>query len=85
MLTIPKHGYIGSAWATLAAYGTMAVLCYYLGQKYYPIPYRVQRLFMYGLLFLTAYVINESIGPTAGYWPAFFFKLFVSAVAIGIV
>lgn len=83
VLTIPKHGYMGSAWATLAAYGTMTVLCYYLGQKYYPIPYRIQRLFVYALVFVTGFVINQSIGPTAGYWPAFFFKLMVAAVAIG--
>jgi O-antigen/teichoic acid export membrane protein len=85
VLTIPRHGYMGSAWATLAAYGTMCVLCYYLGQKYYPIPYRVQRLFIYALVFLTGYAINQSIGPTAGYWPAFFFKLMIAAAAIGAV
>ncbi len=85
VLTIPRHGYMGSAWATLAAYGSMTILCYYLGQKYYPIPYRVQRLFVYALVFMTAYVINESIGPTAGYWPAFFFKLMVAAAAVGAV
>jgi len=85
VLTIPRHGYMGSAWATLIAYGTMCVLCFYLGQKYYPIPYRVQRLFVYALIFLSAYAINDGIGPTAGYWPAFFFKLFVSAAAVGLV
>lgn len=85
VLTIPRHGYMGSAWATMACYGTMCVLCYYLGQKYYPIPYRVQRLFVYGLIFVGGYAINQSIGPTAGYWPAFFFKLMVAAAAIGAV
>jgi hypothetical protein len=32
---------MGSAWATLLCYGSMVVACYLLGQKYYPIPYRV--------------------------------------------
>lgn len=32
-------GYMGSAIATIAAYGTMMALSYHLGQKHYPIPY----------------------------------------------
>jgi O-antigen/teichoic acid export membrane protein len=83
VLTIPRYGYLGSAWATLACYGSMALLCYLVGQKYYPIPYRIPRLLGYALLFVAAYAINQQIGPTAGYWPAFFFKLLVAAAAIG--
>lgn len=36
---IPIAGYTGSAIATLICYAGMALVCYYLGQKYYPIPY----------------------------------------------
>ncbi|MHC5200993.1 lipopolysaccharide biosynthesis protein [Myroides sp. LJL119] len=36
---IPYLGYIGSAIATLIAYGSMMIISYLLGQKYYPIPY----------------------------------------------
>lgn len=38
-LLIPSMSYYGSAIATLAAYGSMMVISYYLGSKYYPIPY----------------------------------------------
>jgi hypothetical protein len=31
--------YYGSAIATIAAYGSMMSISYYLGNKYYPIPY----------------------------------------------
>ncbi|WP_010255195.1 oligosaccharide flippase family protein [Myroides injenensis] len=38
-LLIPVWGYMGSAIATLIAYGSMMLISYLLGQKYYPIPY----------------------------------------------
>lgn len=40
-ILIPVAGYMGSTWATLLCYVSMAVACYLLGQKFYPIPYRV--------------------------------------------
>ena len=40
-ILIPHYGYMGSAWATLLCYSSMVAACYLLGQKYYPIPYRV--------------------------------------------
>lgn len=46
-LLIPQLGYWGSVWATVASYATMTVLCYYWGQKHYPIPYQVGRQFLY--------------------------------------
>jgi O-antigen/teichoic acid export membrane protein len=38
---IPIAGYMGSSWVTLACYLLMTAMCYVLGQKYYPIPYRL--------------------------------------------
>lgn len=38
-LLIPFWGYMGSAVATLIAYGSMMLISYLMGQKYYPIPY----------------------------------------------
>ena len=35
---------IGSAWVTFAAYFVMMLLSYFLGQKYYPIPYRIKKM-----------------------------------------
>ncbi|QAA82436.1 polysaccharide biosynthesis protein [Aequorivita sp. H23M31] len=49
-LLIPYIGYIGSAIATLAAYGSMMVLSYLYGQKYYRVPYDLKKTG--GLLFL---------------------------------
>ncbi|WP_313808129.1 polysaccharide biosynthesis C-terminal domain-containing protein [Flavobacterium sp.] len=46
-LLIPKFSYMGSAVATLAAYGSMMTISYVMGNKYYPIPYDKKRIFGY--------------------------------------
>ncbi len=47
ILWIPKFGYTGSAWATLICYFFMMISSYLLGQKYYPVPYPLQRIGLY--------------------------------------
>lgn len=47
ILLIPAMSYMGSAIATVAAYGSMMVLSYYFGQKYYKIPYNTQKISVY--------------------------------------
>ncbi len=46
-LLIPKFSYYGSAVATIAAYGTMMVISYRMGQKKYPIPYDKPKILGY--------------------------------------
>ncbi len=43
-LLIPSMSYYGSAIATIAAYGSMMLISYYLGNKYYPIPYDLKKI-----------------------------------------
>ncbi len=50
-ILIRKYSYYGSAIATIAAYGSMMFLSYYLGKKKYPIPYDFKKIFSY--LFLS--------------------------------
>jgi len=47
---IPKIGFMASAWATVAAYSTMAVLSYLIGRKYYPINYNIKKIVFYLIL-----------------------------------
>ncbi|OAD91127.1 polysaccharide biosynthesis protein [Aequorivita soesokkakensis] len=47
---IPIIGYMGSAIATLAAYGSMMVLSYLYGRKYYDVPYEAKKISGYLLL-----------------------------------
>lgn len=46
-IMIPKIGFMASAWATLAAYGSMMIVSYCLGRKHYPVPYNVKRTLLY--------------------------------------
>lgn len=43
-LLIPKYSYYGSAIATIAAYGSMMLISYTMGNKYYPIPYDMKKI-----------------------------------------
>ncbi len=53
---IPRIGYMGSAWATLICYASMAVWSYLLGQKFYKVPYDLKRMLAYPLLALGIYL-----------------------------
>ena len=44
---IPRIGYTGSAWATFICYGSMVIISYLFGRKYYPIPYDLKRILSY--------------------------------------
>lgn len=46
-LLIPKYSYMGSAIGTIVAYGTMMLISYILGNKYYPIPYDMKKISAY--------------------------------------
>jgi O-antigen/teichoic acid export membrane protein len=57
-LLIPTMSFYGSAIATIAAYGTMMLISYILGNKYYPIPYDMKKIGAYlgiSILFSTVY------------------------------
>ena len=44
---IPTYSYYGSAIATIMAYGSMMTISYLLGNKYYPIPYDMDKILSY--------------------------------------
>lgn len=46
-LLIPTMSYYGSAIATIVAYGSMMIISYKMGQKQYPIPYDMTKIFSY--------------------------------------
>ncbi|MFT7162915.1 MAG: O-antigen/teichoic acid export membrane protein [Bacteroidia bacterium] len=47
LLLIPILGYLGSAITTLMTYFSMVVLSYFMGQKHYPVPYKVKNALYY--------------------------------------
>jgi O-antigen/teichoic acid export membrane protein len=65
-ILIPKYSYMGSAWVSMLAYSVMMVISYVLGQKYYPIPYKLNRILAYllssvVLVVLSFWVFNRNI------------------------
>ncbi len=44
---IPRIGYMAAAWATVGAYGSMMLISYLFGKKYYPIPYPILKITSY--------------------------------------
>ena len=57
VLLIPKIGFVGSAWATLVCYFSMASSSYLLGKKHFPIPYQSSRILLYLLIMLGIYFV----------------------------
>lgn len=55
IVLIPKIGFIASAWATLAAYGSMMVISYLYGKKYYNVPYNLTKS---GSYLITSIIIS---------------------------
>lgn len=44
---IPTYHYYAAAWTTFICYGTMMVLSYLMGQRFYPVPYNTVRIIFY--------------------------------------
>jgi O-antigen/teichoic acid export membrane protein len=56
-ILIPLIGYMGSAFAAFLAYLSMMIICYAIGQKHYPVPYKIGNALMYlflGIVFVMA-------------------------------
>ena len=57
VILIPKIGFIGCAWATLACYFCMVIASYLLGIKYFAIPYNLKRIVTYISSMLAIYFV----------------------------
>lgn len=83
-LLIPVAGYEGSALAALLCYVSMTVICYLLGQRYYPIPYNIGKLLGYiGVTLALVYGVSAIRIPDQ--WLATAFHTMVIAVYLLVV
>lgn len=60
-LLIPIIGYMGSAWTHLACYGSMMLISWWLGRKYFPIPYDLKKAFLYLSGAMLLYMLHQYI------------------------
>ncbi|HLP12630.1 MAG TPA: polysaccharide biosynthesis C-terminal domain-containing protein [Flavobacteriales bacterium] len=55
---IPYYTFYAAAWATFACYGSMMLISYIAGQKYYPVPYSIIKILFYlGSAFGITYLV----------------------------
>ena len=64
IILIPRIGFIGSAWATLACYLSMMLASLIIGRIHYPIPYDLKRIFSYIFLSLALYKLSDLLNTT---------------------
>lgn len=64
---VPTYGYVASAWASVAGYGVITLLSYFIGQKKYPVAYPLKRMTTYLILALVLYVLSQQT-PIANLW-----------------
>ncbi|MDR1725246.1 MAG: oligosaccharide flippase family protein [Bacteroidales bacterium] len=57
--SVPIFGYMGAAWTTLICYFAIMVICYFCGQKFYPINYPIKQLSFYFLLAIILYFVMK--------------------------
>lgn len=84
MIGIP-NGYIGSAWAALTAYAVVMVFSYFVGRRYYPIPYELKRMGLYTLLAAALYAGGSYIGVIFAPWLAYVTRTLLLVVYLGVV
>ncbi|GAB2771706.1 O-antigen/teichoic acid export membrane protein [Hymenobacter luteus] len=83
-LLIPLLGYMGSALATLACYFLMAALCWWLGERHFPVPYPVARLLAWLALAVGVVALSWWL-PVAEGWPRYGLQALLTLGFVGLV
>jgi O-antigen/teichoic acid export membrane protein len=65
---IPLWGYTGSAMATLVCYASMCIACYFIGQRYFPIPYTWLRSAYYLVIAVLLVGMQQYFGIHWAWW-----------------
>ena len=84
LLLIPVLGYMGSAVTTFICYFSMALVCYVLGNRYYPIPYPVKSIVTY-ILLATILVLAAFLIPIENLWLRQGFHLILCGIFAAII
>lgn len=84
---IPYYGYYASAWTTFTCYAAMVIVTYFLGQKYYPVPYAVKKLFSYLVVMILLYLLHRGVVQVTlnlTVWPQFLIRVSAATLLMGI-
>jgi O-antigen/teichoic acid export membrane protein len=61
VIFIPTYGYLASAWATLIVYFLQMMASYFLGQRFYPIPYNQKKFALYIGVSLVLFLVGNLV------------------------
>jgi len=75
-------GYMGSAWATFICYGSMMVLSYLIGQRYFPVNYNLRKFVGYLFLALALYAVSTVVVPGTVLLRILFHTLLLAVFAV---
>lgn len=71
VLGVPRYGFMACAWAIAISNTAIVILSYFIGKRYYPVPYDLKSGFGYLLLAAVGYIIihisNQSV-EQIGVW-----------------
>ena len=70
---VPRFGYMACAWAAFFCYLSMMATSYFVGKKYYPVPYRWGAALRYVLLAAVLYVAAMYV-PISNTWALLAFR-----------
>lgn len=68
---VPRYGFIAAAWAVAISNTIIVLISYFLGQKYYPIPYQLRHAGGYLIVAMAGYLlisISNRYASTLGWW-----------------
>jgi O-antigen/teichoic acid export membrane protein len=65
ILLVPHLSYLGSALGHLGCYMFMMVVSYFIGRKFYPVPYDLRRISVYFVLALMLFLVFPIVSPAA--------------------
>lgn len=82
LVLIPILGYEGCAWTTFVCYLFMLVVGYSWGQKYYPIPYNIQRIGLYAVSAIVIFIFLNAVSLQIE--PSSFAGLIIRLVALAL-
>lgn len=86
LVFIPLYGYLASAWATLICYSSMMLISYFLGQKYYPIPYNLKKIGLYVFVALLLFFVRYRQDLTGDFsWGVFGYHTILILTFMGLV
>lgn len=82
---IPEYSYMACAWGGVAGYGTAMLLSYFIGQKKYPIDYKVGRLLFYVAVTAVLYAVMHFVTESMGDIPRMAINTVLILIYVGIV